>query len=75
MTGSSKDFSHGDREWTNQGPSCHRGQPAMHAGNLTYIRVGAVQGDVADRDWPTHCHRGRNPRMILIHDVICNPIL
>ena len=41
---------HGDREWTNQGPPHHRGQPAR--------AWRAALSDTADLDWSTECHRG-----------------
>ena len=55
-SGSSERNPHGDRKWIIHGLPRHRGQPAMHAGSLSFIRAWASRGDVADPEWFTHDH-------------------
>ena len=40
--------------------------------NLAYIQTGAAHGDVTDRDWFIHRHRGENTQMIpiLVRDLM-----
>lgn len=58
-----ENFPHGDLEWTNQGPSRHRGQPTINVGSLPCILI--------DHNRSTHAlcggNRGGNPHMIPIH--------
>lgn len=57
-------FAHCDRGWTNHGLPRHRGQPYLGQGQAAYVHGRLPHGDVADRSWSTHSHRGVKPHQI-----------
>ena len=62
-----EDFPHGNCERTNQYTPCHNASSLSCMLQPAIIREGAAHGEVVDRNWSTHGHRGGNPQMIPIH--------
>lgn len=64
-SGSSKDFSYSDHEWTNYGPLHHHEQPLPEY-MPSCPRAWQV-ADVVDLNWSTHGHHKGNPQKIRTH--------